>query len=339
MQSGTYKEMSKTRKAAATASLAALLSAGIGRRIANLRDGQPETTATSALVLGSGGLLGVAWHAATLTRLEREGVWHPDENDLRVGTSAGSLVAVLMGAGVSLDSIVKLFSGGTVEFKGKTFTAPALPDPVAEATALDPWFALRALRHGLLPHIGSVVSSLLPEGATSNEDIHEFVQSISSGTWPQVTTWVTASDAVTGKRKVFDGSCGTTPGQAVAASCAVPGLYRPVVISESNYIDGGAISSMHLDLALRSGASTIRVLSPIAGFSSLSRKDSGLRTATKLVRNTEQLALIAAQARALATGTSFHVHTPRPAEARLLTAGALMDVSRLDALIEATLTP
>jgi predicted acylesterase/phospholipase RssA len=39
--------------------------------------------------------------------------------------------------------------------------------------------------------------------------------------------------------------------QAVAASCAIPGLYRPVRIDGVDYIDGGVRKTAHISLALR----------------------------------------------------------------------------------------
>ncbi len=49
---------------------------------------------------------------------------------------------------------------------------------------------------------------------------------------------------------------------AVAASCAVPGVYPPIPIGDRTYIDGGFRSSTNADLAR--GCTKIVVLAPIA---------------------------------------------------------------------------
>ena len=43
------------------------------------------------LVLSSGGSMGLAWHLATLERLEDSGEIKPNEMELIIGTSAGSI--------------------------------------------------------------------------------------------------------------------------------------------------------------------------------------------------------------------------------------------------------
>jgi NTE family protein len=44
------------------------------------------------LVLGGGGVVGVAYHAAALAAIERDLGWEPRPAEVVVGTSAGSLV-------------------------------------------------------------------------------------------------------------------------------------------------------------------------------------------------------------------------------------------------------
>ncbi len=60
-----------------------------------------------------------------------------------------------------------------------------------------------------------------------------------------------AVDRDTGRRVVFGAPGAPAPpvGAAVAASCAVPGIFRPVAIGGRRYIDGGAWSLTNLDVA------------------------------------------------------------------------------------------
>ena len=53
------------------------------------------------LVLGAGGLVGLAHHAGTLAALENDLRWDPRSADVIVGSSAGSLIGTLLRSGIS----------------------------------------------------------------------------------------------------------------------------------------------------------------------------------------------------------------------------------------------
>ena len=58
------------------------------------------------LVLGGGGILGAAWMVGALKAVEEIHGWDPRTADYIVGTSAGSVLTALLGAGVSVDQLV-----------------------------------------------------------------------------------------------------------------------------------------------------------------------------------------------------------------------------------------
>jgi NTE family protein len=60
---------------------------------------------------------------------------------------------------------------------------------------------------------------------------------------------ITAVDAETGEFRTFDRDSGVPLLQAVAASCAVPGVYPPVTIDGRRCVDGGMRSAANADLA------------------------------------------------------------------------------------------
>jgi predicted acylesterase/phospholipase RssA len=68
---------------------------------------------------------------------------------------------------------------------------------------------------------------------------------------------VIASDLVYARHKIFD-SGPVAP--AVLASSAIPGIFPPVQIGESVYVDGGALDNTNLELALKLGARRIFLL-------------------------------------------------------------------------------
>jgi NTE family protein len=107
--------------------------------------------------------------------------------------------------------------------------------------------------------------SLLPQGwlnaAPSLERVGELVDE-----WPTRTLWITAVRTSDARRVVFgrdDIHVGL--GRAIAASCAIPAVFRPVAIGRHRYIDGGAHSPTNADLLIDSGVDTAVIVSPMSG--------------------------------------------------------------------------
>ena len=65
-----------------------------------------ESPARRALVLGCGGVAGAAWQIATLEALEKRLNWDAREADILIGTSAGAVLAALLGGGVGIQGEV-----------------------------------------------------------------------------------------------------------------------------------------------------------------------------------------------------------------------------------------
>ncbi|HEX2770343.1 MAG TPA: patatin-like phospholipase family protein [Geobacteraceae bacterium] len=63
-----------------------------------------------------------------------------------------------------------------------------------------------------------------------------------------------ATDIGSGEEMVF--GKGNT-GLAVRASCAIPGIFRPVRIGDRTYVDGGVVSPVAVDVARRMGADVV----------------------------------------------------------------------------------
>jgi NTE family protein len=80
--------------------------------------------------------------------------------------------------------------------------------------------------------------------------------------WPERALRLTAVDTVTGELRVFDKDSGVSLGDAVAASCAVPGVWPPVTIEDRRWIDGGIHSAANAQLA--EGYDQVVVLAPMS---------------------------------------------------------------------------
>ena len=85
---------------------------------------------------------------------------------------------------------------------------------------------------------------------TEAERLAVIAARLPSHAWPNSMLLIVAVDTESGETKIFDRLSGTSLVDAVAASCAVPGIWPPVTIDGRRYMDGGARSSDNADLAL-----------------------------------------------------------------------------------------
>jgi NTE family protein len=87
------------------------------------------------------------------------------------------------------------------------------------------------------------------------------------GRWPHPRLWITACELETGQRVVFrpDQDMPVPIDRAVAASTAIPGLFAPVTIRGSRYVDGGAWSSSNADLLVDDDLDLVLAILPLAG--------------------------------------------------------------------------
>jgi NTE family protein len=81
--------------------------------------------------------------------------------------------------------------------------------------------------------------------------------------WPTARLELAVVDAESGAFHLFDNDCGVALVDAVAASCAAPGVWPPVSIAGNRYVDGGLRSADNADLA--AGDGHVVILSPIGG--------------------------------------------------------------------------
>ena len=234
------------------------------------------TTPRRGLVLGGGGVLGAAWMVGALRALEDElGV------DLRtfeslVGTSAGSVLASLLAAGVAVEDLVASELGHAVTthpLGGFAFDhedaaggdRPARPRAGIGSHRL----LVRNARH--LRHLPptAVLSAFLPEGRGRLDSVGALVSHVVPQGWvPRSGLRVVALDYDTGARVPF-GAPGVPDVElptAVMASCAIPGWYQPVRIGDHRFIDGGAWSSTNIDLLAGLGLDEVYVLAPQVSF-------------------------------------------------------------------------
>jgi NTE family protein len=205
-----------------------------------------------ALVLGGGGITGVAWELGMISGLRERGV-DLTGAELIVGTSAGSVVGAQLATGVDPD---------------ERYAAQLAPPDGEVAAALGTGAMLRL---GLAAVTGSRdpqrVRARIGQFALRTRTVPEAERITVIGRrlpvkeWPDRHLRITAVDAQTGEFVVLDRHAGVPLVEAVAASCAVPGVWPPVSTGGRRLIDGGVRSQANADLA--AGYDRVVVLAPI----------------------------------------------------------------------------
>jgi len=139
--------------------------------------------------------------------------------------------------------------------------------------------------------------------------------------WPDQALLVTAVNAETGELMVFTRASGVALVDAVAASCALPGVWPPETVGGHRYIDGGIRSVTNADLA--TGCDRVLVVTPsLAGAPQLS---GSLEEELELLKPAEALVIYADTASREAFGSNPLSPSTRGPSAR---AGRVVGKSR-----------
>jgi NTE family protein len=207
-----------------------------------------------ALVLGGGGVAGIAWTTGLLAGLAEHGQ-DLTGADLLVGTSAGSVVAAQVTSGRSLAELYARQADPAQQ------TAEIPADIDFEKFAADLGGAVTGARDPA--EVRRAVGKLALAARTVPEaDRRAVIEArLPVHEWPAQRLVIVAVDAETGEPRRFDRESGVSLVDAVAASCAVPGVWPPVTIEGRAYVDGGVRSAENADYA--KGFSRVTVVSPL----------------------------------------------------------------------------
>jgi NTE family protein len=207
-----------------------------------------------ALVLGGGGVAGIAWTTGLLAGLAGHGQ-DLTGADLIVGTSAGATVAAQVGSGVPLDELFARQADPARQ-------TPEIPVEIDMEKFVEDFGA--AFADGGSP---AEVRQRVGEFALAAETVSEadrravIAARLPSHDWPAQRIVLVAVDVGTGEPRLFDRASGVPLVDAVAASCAVPGIWPPTTIDGRRYIDGGVRSGENADYA--AGATRVTVVAPL----------------------------------------------------------------------------
>lgn len=170
------------------------------------------------LALGAGAARGFA-HVGVIKALESQGI----RPDIVVGSSAGSVIAALLASGATGNELNRLALN------------------LDEATIAD-WGLPFAGRFGGLIK-GDALQNMVNR-EVQNKSIEQM----------RIPLGIVATDLQSGKGILF--RSGNT-GLAVRASCSVPGVFQPAVISGKEYVDGGLVAPVPVSYARQMGATLV----------------------------------------------------------------------------------
>ena len=221
--------------------------------------GESSPGAAFSLVLGGGGTAAVGWELGVLRGLAAAGL-DLARADAIVGTSAGAVVGCRLTAGACID--VESWAEAARNQRPVDVDFPALMRRLADlgSGAADPRSARRRIGEW----------ALAAATGSGRERLAEIASLIGRTEWPDADLTVTAVDAWSGDLVTFTRHTGVPLVAAVAASCAVPGVWPPVQIRDRFFIDGAVRSAVNASVA--AGSRAMLVLAPQAGPGGLDRE-------------------------------------------------------------------
>jgi predicted acylesterase/phospholipase RssA len=235
-----------------------------------------------ALVLAGGGITGLTYEIGALRALDDLLVGITvNDFDVYVGTSAGSFVAALLANGVTPTEMALGLEGSNEKLRPATrwtIYRPnlgeaarrlfKLPEVIKELS----WeLARHPSRLNPLDIIG-MLSPLVPSGIFSSHELMRYLERLfrSEGLVDDFRLLnkelhIVTCALDTGERVVFSRfhNAEIPVSTAVAASGAIPMLFKPVRIDGVDYVDGGIKGISALDVAVARGATLIVVINPV----------------------------------------------------------------------------
>jgi predicted acylesterase/phospholipase RssA len=240
----------------------------------------------TALVLGGGGFTGGVYQIGALRALDLLSVNKSvNQFDVYVGTSAGALIASLAANGVTPEQMMRVVNNQTPtpfrDINLDMLLRPNYREFVLRGVKLPLQLAGlarvlgRNLRTFSSVDLAIALAEALPSGLYTGSGIERYVRTVLSD--PDRTDdfrlletelYLAATDLDTCERIVLgaEGWDDVPISRAVAASAALPMVYKPVEVKGRELVDGGIVSTTNIDIAVEAGAEFIVVVNPLVPF-------------------------------------------------------------------------
>lgn len=243
-----------------------------------------------ALVLAGGGITGAVYEIGALRAIDDLLVDRTvNDFDIYVGTSAGAVVAAGLANCMSPETMLKAFDGSHPEIhplkrwhifrlNNREFLRRTLDLPRVLVGAGSHY--LRHLTDMTLIDVVWSLAEALPSGMYDSTTLEKYVRGLLcnpglSNDFRKLARdlYIIATDLDTGKRVIFgrDERSDVPISQAVAASSAVPLLYKPVRVGDNDCVDGGLRGNASLDLAIEQGAKLVICINPMVPYDNRDR--------------------------------------------------------------------
>jgi NTE family protein len=221
------------------------------------------------LALGGGGVVGIAWEVGVVAGLADALGWDPGAVQALVGTSAGSVVGAQLRHGRAPDDLVAAQRRGAGEGEGEADLRTAPPDLEALAEIFGAWTAVEQMT----PEVASSIAARAGTARTVPEEqwVNDIGRLVGTSDWPPGDLRVTGVAVDSGERHVWDATSGVALDRAVAASCAVPGMFPPVHVGPGAFVDGGVWSGSNADVLVDADVEVVLFVGPLVGDSGIGR--------------------------------------------------------------------
>ncbi len=238
-----------------------------------------------ALVLAGGGMTGAVYEIGALRAIDDLLVGRTvNDFDIYVGTSAGAIVASFLASRFSPETMFQVIAGQhpnippikrkyVFSFNQREFIRRGLGLPGKlvgttveyfrdwqNATLVDAlWTLTDALPSGF--YDGMALDKYMRMALAANGSTNRFADL-------ERELYIIATSLDTGERAVFgtDVNSDVPISLAVAASSALPMIYKPVRIGNTEYIDGTMRGNASLDIAVEHGATLIVCVNPLVPY-------------------------------------------------------------------------
>lgn len=281
----------------------------------------------TALVLAGGGLTGAVYEIGALRAIDDLLVDRSvTDFDIYVGTSAGALVSSLLSQGTNPHEIMDALAGehATVPPLSRSDLFGLNRKDLLRWGIKIPRTLLGATSH-YLRHASDMtffdvlwlLLDALPSGMYDNRSLEHYLERVlriqgKSTHFQDLERelYIIATDLDNGHRAVFskEQHADVSIPRAVAASSAVPVLYRPVRIGGHEYVDGAARGNASLDIAVEHGAKLIVCINPLVPLDNSEHSNIPILGPDGSYLSEKGVAFIAQQITRIQAHSALHYH-------------------------------
>jgi NTE family protein len=191
----------------------------------------------TGLMLGGGGVVGIAWELGVMAALAEHSAFDPLAMDVIVGTSAGSVAGSQVALGKSLPELV----AHQQRPPRRPAHAPTSGGPSGLAAVPQELLELFVTGPDSMQERALAVAKIaadVPIALSEDDYVASFGVMLGTDEWPEADLRMTTVEVMTGRTVLWTRRDGVELTRAVASSCAIPGFFPHVHVGGAPYMDG-----------------------------------------------------------------------------------------------------